>query len=696
MGVFQVFWKEIKLLGEKPMVLLTLAGVALLPMLYSSFLVEGSWDPYGQTSKLPVAVVNLDQGADYEGKQLHIGEDFVDELGGNTDFSWSFVTQDQAKTGMSNNHYYMTITIPEQFSQDAATLTEAEPKQAEIIFEPNSDYNFVGAQIGSTAMKELKSKLTVQITEAYTRSMFEQIDKISDGLGKAGSGATELQDGAGKLGEGITTLKTNLNKLASGTADVQVGVKQLASGAGDLAKGAGTLKSGTATLSSGLSELSAAAAKLGAGASSAGDGAAKLEAGLQAASAGSGKLSAGLTASEKASAQVAAGASQVADGLEQLVASSPELQSNEQLAKLLAASRQVASGSEQLHDGQKQLLTGSTELAKAQKQLLDGAAKLSSGQQELAQGLHTFSTKMKEAAAGGQKTAEGASSLQAGAAKLQTGLGKLNGGVSELADGSKKLDDGAGQLADGSVKLVDGSGELASQLNEAASKSSEVQSGDSTVSMFAAPVKITENTDHKLSHYGLGITPYFLSLALFMGALVFTTVFSLRESGIASATPMQRFVSRTMTFTMVSLVQSVIADTVLLYGLKLEVHSKPLFFLFTIITSLTFTWIVQMLVTWLDNPGRFAVIVLMILQLTSSAGTFPLEMLPDWMQKVNPWLPMTHSIIGFKAIVASGDFGVMREQMMLLGIFAIIALALTFLYFYRQTGKNEKLQAITA
>ncbi|KWX87758.1 hypothetical protein AMQ83_11125, partial [Paenibacillus riograndensis] len=188
--------------------------------------------------------------------------------------------------------------------------------------------------------------------------------------------------------------------------------------------------------------------------------------------------------------------------------------------------------------------------------------------------------------------------------------------------------------------------------------------------------------------YGLGIAPYFLSLALFVGALVFSTVFSLRDSNVPGASPMGRFLILTLTFVMVSVLQSLLADIVLLYGLKLEVQSAPLFFLFTLIVSFSFTMIVQALVTWLDNPGRFLAIVLMIFQLTSSAGTFPLEMLPGWMQKVNPWLPMTHSIVGYKAIIGSGDYALMREQIVYLLIYAVIFLALTFLYFARQNKRT--------
>lgn len=689
MKAIHVFWKELKIIAKKPMILLTLLGVALLPMLYSSFLIDASWDPYGKTGKLPIAVVNLDEGAVYGGKAMDAGKDFVNELKSNDDFKWNFVNAAEAEDGMAHNRYYMTITIPADFSKNATTLTEEHPVQSEIVFEPNSDYNYIAGQIGNSAMKELKSKLSAQITEAYTRSMFEQVDTIAAGLGDAGSGASQLQEGAGKLNQGLTTLKSNLSKLTSGTSELMSGIQKLHSGAGTLEQGTSTLSSGAGDLSGGLNQLAAAGKQLQAGAGDASDGAAALKEGLASAKDASGQLKSGLAASEAASGELAAGAEQVAKGLEQMMAATPGLADNAQFKQLLAASQQVAAGAGQLHDGQSQLLAGSGKLDAGQQQLYAGAAKLADGNAKLAAGLDAFGAKLDDAAAGGKKVADGAVSVAAGTTQLEQGLSKLAGGVDGLQEGAGKLTSGAGELTAGAGKLADGTGELATKLNDAANETSDVKSDDSTVNMFAEPVKLVEKTDYKLDHYGLGIAPYFLSLALFVGALVFTAVFSLRESAVPGASAMGRFFSRTLTFIMVSIAQSVLADIVLLYGLKLDVRSVPYFFLFTLIASFTFTMIIQALVTWLDNPGRFLAIVLMIFQLTSSAGTFPLELLPKWMQAINPWLPMTHSITGFKAIIASGDYSLMWHQAGYLLSYALFFLLCTLFYFVRQIPRGS-------
>ncbi|MBB3111894.1 putative membrane protein [Paenibacillus phyllosphaerae] len=725
MKALSVFGKDIMAVVKKPLVLISFVGVAVIPMLYSSFLIKGSWDPYGSLEKLPVAVVNLDQGAVYEEEKMDVGSEFVEELKKNKEFDWQFVSADEAQEGMADNEYYITITIPEDFSQKATTVMDDDPQQAEIIFEPNSQYNYIAGQIGNSAVKELRAKLGVQITEAYTRSMLEQVGTVSEGLNEAGDGAHKLEDGAQKLEDGLAKLKDGAVKLADGTAELNKGIKPLYNGAVKLHNGATELAAGTKDLSSGLGQLADAQGQLEAGAVSAQAGASQLADGLAASSEGASKLTAGLTTSldgtnelssgltsaVDASKQVAGGAQQVAEGLAKLMESSPQLAENPQLQQLLAASQAVASGSVSLSTGEEQLAAGAQKLAvgteqlvagaqqleSGQQQLLAGAQKLEQGQTQLASGLATFGDKLGEAAAGSGKLASGASELNNGLGTLQDGLSKVAGGVVTLADGTKQLGSGTDELKDGSVQLKDGSGELADKLTEAAEKTAEVKSGDETVSMFSDPVKITENADRKVEKYGIGIAPYFLSLALFMGGLVFTTIFSVRQSVVPNASRFGLFTSKTLTFVGMSLAQSAIVATVVLTVLDIQVQSVPLFYLFAFVASLAFSMIIQSFVTWLDNPGRFLVIILMIFQLTSSAGTFPLELLPDWMQSINPWLPMTHSIIGLKAVIASGDLSVMWEQMANLAVYAVTFMLLTLLYFMKQKPKDVKSEtALTA
>jgi putative membrane protein len=125
-----------------------------------------------------------------------------------------------------------------------------------------------------------------------------------------------------------------------------------------------------------------------------------------------------------------------------------------------------------------------------------------------------------------------------------------------------------------------------------------------------------------------------------------------------------------------------VATSLLLYGLDLEVESVPLFLLFSIITSLTFIALIQLLVTTLGDPGRFIAIIILILQLTTSAGTFPLELIPNALQPISAILPMTYSVSGLKAVISSGDFSFMWHNMAILAGYLSTFMFLTFCYFH--------------
>lgn len=773
MKSLSVFIKDLGAVFKNPKVLIPIIVVLFIPVMYSGLFLKAFWDPYGKMNELPVAVVNEDKGADYEGKALTAGKDLVETLKKIDGFQWHFVSSQQADAGMKDSTYYMKIVVPADFSENATTLLDKEPKQAKIIYEPNEGYNFLAGQIGGTALKDIKSKVSAKITEAYTEAVFNKITEVSDGLGEAGKGAGKIADGAGKLDDGALKLKDNLLVLTEGTGKLKDGVAPLTKGVTDLHNGAAALESGAGTLASGMQQLSAAqkkladgvnqstagskqlstgleqavtgatklqagtkaavdgSSKLQAGAQSLADGSSKLQAGLAASTDGSAKLEAGLKASTDGSAKVSEGAKAVSDGLQQLAQSNPQLAASPAVQKLLAASKAVADGSEQLHqsqqqlaqgaaalhsgqeqlaqgaaqlnagsqqlaggvsqlqDGAKQLNAGSTQLLDGQKKLAQGASALAAGGDKLSAGMKQFGDKLSEAAAGSSKLAEGGKALEAGTSKLLGGVGELGNGINKVADGSKKLADGAGELKNGMADLKSGSNELATKLGDAAEKTSAVNKTDAMVKMFAQPVAVDNEPINKVPNYGTGFAPYFLSLGLFVGALICTLVIPMRESAVAEASRFNRFVSRTLTFSMMSVLQSVMAAMIVLYGLGMEVQSVPLFYLFTFITSLAYMMIIQAIVTWLDQPGRFVVIVILIFQLTTSAGTFPLELIPDWMKIFNPLLPMTYSVAGFKAVISTGDYSAMWGDVGKLVIYGVGFMILTLIYFMTR-GRDQE------
>lgn len=338
------------------------------------------------------------------------------------------------------------------------------------------------------------------------------------------------------------------------------------------------------------------------------------------------------------------------------------------------AFNELQAGVTTINEGQKSLESGVSQLSKATKQLQLGSQKLSQGQNVYVDNMGLFTNKFDEANTG-------MDSLVRGTSTLFSGLQILEEGSTRLSDGTVKLADGSNDLVDGLDKLVDGADKFNIEMQSATKKASDFETNDETYHMMASPVDVKNEKINKVPNYGTGFAPYFLSLGLFVGALLLSIVYPLREPVGVPKSGIHWFLSKFSILFLISILQAVIASGFLLIVLKLEVQSVPLFILFSIITSLVFITLIQFLVTCLDDPGRFIAIILLIMQLTTSAGTFPLELIPKVLQPINYFLPMTYSVTGFKAVISSGEIQVMWQNAGILFLFAITFMLLTMSYF---------------
>ncbi|WP_210364648.1 YhgE/Pip domain-containing protein [Bacillus sp. REN3] len=712
--------KELHSIFRNKSLLIPVLAVLFIPVLYTGMFLWAFWDPYDRLGDLPVAVVNEDSGAELDGERIELGDELTEKLKESKDFGFEFVSEKEGKKGLQDQKYYMLIKIPENFSENATTLLDEQPQKLELIYMPNESFNFLSAQIGETAVEKIKASVSEKVSETYAETMFDKIGELSDGLAKASEGASELTEGAGELKNGSGELYQNLAVLAGksvefndGMKSANTGIKEVASGAGALSEGLGKLEEGHGKLASsseellaGEKELSAGAARLNAGLQEASSKMPALESGTAEIKQGSEQLANNLALWKQGADQTASGAAELHAGIQELQAKMqamqpllsayPEQQKQlaEALGKLEAGSSQLAEGTnslsksagplaggatqlagglDQLAAGQAQLHKGLDALSAGSAQLEEGTNKLVSGQQQFNAGLGTFGQKLGEASAGSKKLADGS-------AKLSGGMDQLSAGSSAMADGAGKLTNGAGKLAEGNEKVAEGTSELAGKLEDGAEKA-KIDPSDDAYNMLAAPVKLDNEKMNEVPNYGTGFAPYFLSLGLFVGALLLSIVFPLREPAGVPASGTSWFASKFLILASIGILQALIADAIMLAGLGIEVESVPLFILFSIVTSLTFITLIQFLVTLFGDPGRFMAILILILQLTTSAGTFPLELIPGILQKFNAFLPMTYSVQGYKAVISSGDISFMWYNAAILGGFIAFLSIGTWLYF---------------
>ncbi|CAM3680718.1 YhgE/Pip family protein [Marinicrinis lubricantis] len=633
-------------------VLIPVIAVLFVPLLYSSLFLWAFWDPYAKMDVIPVAIVNEDLGAELNGEEIHIGSDLVEQLKQNEEFQWVFTDHQEAQEGMEENEYYMEIRIPADFSSRAASVMDEQPVKAQLQFIPNESYNFLSAQIGGTAVKELRTKLSEQLSEAYAEAIFQNVTALAQGLSQAADGAQRIYNGTEELSAGAEQIDTYLSELSAASASLRAGSGELQSGVTQLQTGTTQLQTGTEQLSSGLEQLNGKHQQIITGGE-------QLQQGLQ-------QMQDSLTSAESQMSQLQTGAGQLAEGLAQWMDAHPELADDASLQSFLKYSQQIAAGIDRTAQGQSDLKNGLEQANSSTGTLVDG--------------MKQFGSKLSEAYEGSTGVVSGVQQLATGENKLLQGVKEYAAGVDTYTTGVDQLAQGSGSLRDGSDQLVQGADELYTKLADAVEQTSAIHGSDPLYKMVANPVEIQEQKFTQVPNYGTGFAPYFISLGLFVGALLFTIVFNVKKPVSEPKSGWSWFLGKWSVLAPIGIIQALLVDVIVLGILKLEVQSVWQFIGLSMLTSLTFMALIQFLVTIFADAGRFLAIIILILQLTTSAGTFPLELIPNFLQHFNKLLPMTYSVFGFKAAISSGNTGQFWDNVMVLLVFAVVLAALTFVY----------------
>lgn len=713
--------------------LIAIIAVLFVPVMYAGMFLWAFWDPYANMEDLPVAVVNSDEGVEINGTELMLGKELSDNLKDSGEFKFVSVSKEEADQGLLDQDYYLLIEIPENFSQHATTLLDDEPQKMIITYKANEGYNFLSSQIGETVMDRIRAQVNEQVTATYAEQLFDSITKLGDGFAEASDGAGQLKDGVSEINNGASDLKGYLEQLASstielrdGTNAVADGIQSAASGSSDLNDGLSQLANGSTQLTDGVSQTATGAQALNKGLTEYTAGVAKLNESYQLLGEkdkalvdalaklqnNTAKLNDSASQLSQGSASVTAGIQALSKQLEQLSTTLPAEQAEAiktTLKQLETGSSTVSAGLEKLSGGTAALSTGTAQVTSGAEQLSAGYAQaqqgvdklngsstaLIDGSNALSTGTNTLASKMNEFNTGIQQAYTGSTSLVSGLNQLASGSSQLKDGTGTLAEKSGELVDGSSQLADGTKQLLDGSDTLQTSLQDASSQA-EVSANDKTYNMVAAPVDVKTEEVNKVPNYGTGFTPYFLSLGLFVGALMISIVFPFVQPVIKPTSGVSWFTSKVTVLAVAGSIQSLLVVIIALFALKVETQSVGLFILSTFITSFTFLALVQFFVSVLGDAGRFVAIVTLILQLTTSAGTFPLEMIPEPLQFFNKILPMTYSVQSFKASISTGDMGQFLHSNGILIGFMMTFLLLTLGYFLLVFKKRHSKQTTEA
>lgn len=339
-------FKEWKAIFKKPTFIIVMIGISLIPALYNIIFLSSMWDPYGQLSDLPVAVVNNDKEASYNGNSMSIGKDMVSNLKENKTLDFHFVDEEEGKKGLENGDYYMVVTLPSDLSEKASSILTDHPEQMQIDYQTSSGHSFIASKMSDSAMTQLKQNVSTNVTETYTKALFNKMVDLKDGMSQAASGSKKLTDGANQLVAGSQTLTTNLHSLAAssltfsnGTEQFTKGLSSYVSGVEQLHLGLGNFNSGLVTYTGAVSQLDSGLGQLSSKSPELVKGINQLYTGVESYTGGVSQLNAGLN-------QFSSGVSAYTNGVGNLATGANQL--SNQSATLRMRVEQLSEGIQQL------------------------------------------------------------------------------------------------------------------------------------------------------------------------------------------------------------------------------------------------------------------------------------------------------------------------------------------------------------
>ena len=531
----------------------------------------------------------------------------------------------------------------------------------------------------------------------------QQLTQSGDGVQALSTGMTNLNTGLATLKSSVdTTLannQQNVNDLANGLTQLNASIQAAAS---DSAVSTDSIEASLTSIAASAQAIinNNQDAKAAALASVQGTGAyqglsseakAEIDAAVSASQAGSDQ-SAQTILSEidtmRASLETIKGASQTK--LSQLESASNQVlpQASSMINGLYNGLSTVSTSLGSASGGANQLVAGvdtlNEKLTTGATQLEQGVTSYTNAVGQLSEGTSALASKNPDLLANTTKLANGAAQLTDKSPELTSSFGKLADGTNQLASGTGKLADGSSALTDNLSKLTEGTSDLSNGLTNAGDKLSTVSTREDNAKTLADPLTLSKTDENKVEKNGIGMAPYMISVALFVAAISTNIIFSTLPSGQAPKTKRDWLKARIEVNGVISVVAGVLVyGAVHLIGLSANHELATLGLI--VLASMTFMALVTALVTWDSKLGAFASLILLLLQLASSAGTYPLELTSKIFQVINPWLPMSYSVSGLRQTISmNGQIG---SQVIFLAFVLVLFMALGTLVY--RTDKKQ-------
>lgn len=694
---FEIFRRDVNRLSHNMVAMIVTIGVCLIPSLYAWFNIAANYDPYANTGNIKIAVANADKGTENELiGELNVGEEIVQNLKKNDSLGWKFTDEKKAVQGVKSGKYYAAIVIPEDFSSSFVSILSGDMKQPQFEYYLNEKKNAIAPKVTGTGASTIQEQVNEEFIAAAAGSVSKILGQTAEQMGTQVDTVQEsliakMQTAEENLEEYQVVLE-NLNKTIDGSDDLINGTQEtldaLKSAA---ASGAKSMNNGTDILASVRNSVGALSVGLSDGLT-------------QGADALSGISSAVGTDLGKLNEKV----QNVNEKIGNTITSMQDLISkNEEILTVLRELDNQVPGNP-LSEIIEKLETENQRHKEILKNLQTGNNSIGNAVNTSVQGLNQIASVIQD----GQKN------LQTSRASFEKNVlpslnqsldsfaqlsGKVSGVLAGVEPSAEQLKNVTGDLKqtlsdtktamESTKEALD---DVQKKLNTAITDLGALQSSDIYLSLkeltkkdtgevaefMHSPVQLETKSFYRVENYGSAMAPFYTNLAIWVGGIVLIAIFKMevdKDEKIKSFTVTQGYFGRWILYITTGLIQALIICLGDIYLLKIQCKNPAAFVFAGLFASFVYVNLIYALSITFKHIGKALSVILVILQIPGSAGTYPIEMTPAFFQFVHPLLPFTYGINAMREAIA-GIYGMHYwKNILCLAVFLPIALGIGLL-----------------
>ena len=666
---FQIFRRDVRRLLKNRAATLVMIGVCLLPSLYAWFNIAANMDPYANTSGIRVAIANCDTGTKTDVITMNAGDSIVEKLKENKSLGWQFVSEEKAKEGVQAGDYYAAIVIPENFSSSLVSILSGDLKRPKLDYYVNEKKNAIAPKITDTGATTVQQQINDTFSATASSAVSEIVKSSADSITRG------LDDTQSELTSAITEVQNNLTDYQKLVKEFQKKVDKSDAQIKELKESLDQVDEAAKDSSSSLKETSAL-----------------LEKSQTALGKFYKQFSNGLTGGEVFLDEVSSSASKSLNRFE-IKADKANLAVGESLDTITRINEKNA---QLLKDLEKlnQNLGKDTQLSASVGQEISQLQTQSISAQKLVNSLKSANTSMRKVLKNSKDTRSSLETLaEDNRESFQDsridfskniypqldqsleGLANVSGDLSttlhSITSMTKQMRDLLDQLKSAlhsSSKVLTQTGNVMGQVDQKLQK---------IVTDLSSPVNIKTDVLYEGENYGTGMTPFYTNLALWVGGLILVSILKQevdRDKEVPDFTPTSAYFGRILLFLIIGLIQGAIVCAGDIILLKVQCLHPVKFILAGMLTSFVYVNLIFALASTFKHMGKALAVLLVILQIPGSSGTYPIEMMPEFFQKLHPLLPFSYSISAMRECIAGYYHHTYRSSLGKLLVFLLVAL----------------------